>query len=102
MVHFHNIPGILPKRCTMYILGIYQVYQQLFHTRFFSRPGQQVSANVHTCVGDQEGIIPHATRATRPGEKADSKRLSLKTTSPGSPSGLISCTEIYQDLQESY
>ncbi len=60
------IQGISSCRYTTYILDIYQVYQQLFQTRFFGMPWQLVSVNEHVCVCDQEGVIPHATRATRP------------------------------------
>jgi hypothetical protein len=70
------------------LMSIYYVYvkyipgiSRAVSARFFSRPEQLVAVNAseQTCVGDQEGFIPHTNRATRPGEKAACKRL--KTTS---------------------
>ncbi len=63
------IQGTSSCRYTTYILGMYQVYQPLFQTRFFSRPGSLVSVNAHMGVGNHEAVIPHATRATRSGGK---------------------------------
>ena len=54
---------------TSYIPGI----STAVSNQIFLQARQLVSVNAHTCLGDQEGFIPHATRATRPGGKAASK-----------------------------
>ncbi len=64
----------------IYVHGIYVVFPSIYLD--IPRVLKQDFATgpccwSHTCVGDQECFIPHATMAIVPGEKAAHKRLNL-------------------------
>jgi hypothetical protein len=67
------IPGISPWRYIMYILGIYQVYQHLFQTRFFSSPLLLVSVNEQILW-----VIKRDLFHKRPGQPGQGRRWPTK------------------------